>query len=110
MARPVVISFEDKFRLVCSVISGEVSVAEAARRSRVSEQSIGNWKRQFLEGGKPWQAPVCRSGRYGSRVVSLVSSLRRRRPGFSSRGCRAAFGCCRCFSNLQVRRLLLPVS
>jgi len=27
-------------------------VAEAARRERVSEQAIGNWKRQFLEGGK----------------------------------------------------------
>ena len=52
MARPVVLSVEDKFRLVVAVISGELTVAEAARRSKVSEQSIGNWKRQFLEGGK----------------------------------------------------------
>jgi len=29
-----------------------VSVAEAARREKVSEQAIGNWKRQFLEAGK----------------------------------------------------------
>ncbi len=57
MARPVVLSVEDKFRLVFSVISGEMSVAEAARRSKVSEQSVGNWKRQFLEG---WQAGVGR--------------------------------------------------
>ena len=62
MARPVVISIEDKFRLVCSVISGEMSVAEAARRAKVSEQSIGNWKRQFLEGGKQSLADGGRPG------------------------------------------------
>src|SRR5947209_19848660 len=52
MPRPAVIRFEDKFKLVLAVISGEMTVAEAARRSKVSEQSIGNWKRQFLEGGQ----------------------------------------------------------
>ena len=62
MARPVVISLEDKFRLVCSVISGEMSVAEAARRAKVSEQSISNWKRQFLEGGKQGLADGGRPG------------------------------------------------
>lgn len=62
MARPVVLSVEDKFRLVCSVISGEMSIAEAARRSKVSEQSIGNWKRQFLEGGKQGLADGGRPG------------------------------------------------
>ncbi len=35
-----------------SVLQGEISIAEAARREKVSEQAIGNWKRQFLEGGK----------------------------------------------------------
>jgi hypothetical protein len=39
MARPVVLSVEDKFRLVCSVSSGEMTILEAARRSEVSEQS-----------------------------------------------------------------------
>lgn len=62
MARPVVLSVEDKFRLVFSVISGETSIAEAARRSKVSEQSIGNWKRQFLEGGKQGLADGGRPG------------------------------------------------
>ena len=56
MARPVVLSVEDKFRLVCSVISGGMSIAEAARRPKVSEQSISNWKRQFLEGGKQFNS------------------------------------------------------
>jgi transposase len=62
MAPPVVLSVEDKFRLVCSVISGEMSIAEAARRSKVSEQSISNWKRQFLEGGKQGLADGGRPG------------------------------------------------
>src|SRR5438128_3404807 len=52
MARPSVFSVEDKFRLVLAVISGEMSIAEAARRGKASEQSISTWKRQFLEGGK----------------------------------------------------------
>jgi transposase len=52
VARPSVFSLEDKYRLVLSVISGEMSVAEAARRGKASEQSISTWKRQFLEGGK----------------------------------------------------------
>ncbi|MBA3842076.1 MAG: transposase [Actinobacteria bacterium] len=62
MARPVSISVEDKFRLVLSVVSGEMSVAEAARRGKASEQSISNWKRQFLEGGKQGLAEGGRPG------------------------------------------------
>ena len=62
MARPAVISVEDKFRLVLSVVSGEMTVAEAARRAKVSEQSFGNWKRQFLEGGKQGLAENGRPG------------------------------------------------
>lgn len=52
MARPSVFSVEDKYRLVLAVIGGEMSVAEAARRGKASEQSISNWKRLFLESGK----------------------------------------------------------
>jgi transposase-like protein len=75
MPRPAVISFEDRFRLVLAVFSGEMTVAEAARRSKVSEQSIGNWKRQFLEGGKQgladgqpaWLEPAGAAARGGGR-------------------------------------------
>jgi len=52
VSRPSVVPVDDKFRLVLAVISGELSSGEAARRGRVSEQSISTWKRQFLEGGK----------------------------------------------------------
>jgi transposase InsO family protein len=43
---------EEKVRIVLSILAGEITVAEAARRAKVSEQSVGNWKRQFLEAGK----------------------------------------------------------
>jgi transposase len=62
MARPVVLSVEDKFRLVCSVVSGEMTIVDAARRAKVSEQSVSNWKRQFLEGGKQGLADGGRPG------------------------------------------------
>lgn len=43
---------EEKVRIVLSILAGELTVAEAARRAKVSEQSVGNWKRQFLEPGR----------------------------------------------------------
>jgi transposase len=51
MPRPPVMPAEDKLRIVLALLSGEVSVAAAARRHGVSEQTVGNWKRQFLAGG-----------------------------------------------------------
>jgi transposase len=32
---------EDKARIVLSILAGEMTVAEAARRAKVSEQSVG---------------------------------------------------------------------
>ncbi len=52
MARPPAFPAEEKVRIVLSILAGEVTVAEAARRAKVSEQSVGNWKRQFLESGR----------------------------------------------------------
>lgn len=48
MSRVPVFPVEDKVRIVLSILAGEVTVAEAARRAKVSEQSVGTWKRQFL--------------------------------------------------------------
>ena len=52
MGRAPSIPAEKKIRIVMSVIAGELTVAEAARREKVSEQSIGRWKADFLEAGK----------------------------------------------------------
>lgn len=50
MSRPPRIPLEKKLRIVLAVLQGETTVSEAARREKVSEQAIGNWKRQFLPG------------------------------------------------------------
>ena len=52
MGRPSKKTAVEKTRIVLSVLRGDVSVAEAARRNGVSEQSIGNWKQRFLAGGQ----------------------------------------------------------
>lgn len=45
-------SLEVKEAIVLSVLSGEVSVAEAARQHGVHESQIHTWKANFLEGGR----------------------------------------------------------
>jgi len=52
MGRPPVWSAEEKLRIVMAVLRGEVSMAEAARREKVSETSVGKWRAQFLDGGR----------------------------------------------------------
>ncbi|MGW7822758.1 transposase [Streptomyces puniciscabiei] len=43
---------EAKLEIVMRVISGEVTISQAARQVNVSEQSVGNWKRQFIAAGR----------------------------------------------------------
>lgn len=43
---------DEKLRVVLSVLRGEVTAQEAARRAGVSEQSVHNWKRILLESGR----------------------------------------------------------
>jgi transposase len=38
---------------VLSVLSGEMTIAEAARRNQISGQSISRWTLQFPDGGNP---------------------------------------------------------
>jgi transposase len=52
MSRPPQFPVEDKLRIVLSVLAGEMTIAEAARRNKTSETSVGKWKQQFLESGK----------------------------------------------------------
>ncbi len=80
MPRPPVMPAEEKTRIVLSVLAGEVTVAEAARRSMVSEQSVGNWKRAFLEAGKTSLAagrsgPSSREAQLEAEVADLTTAL-----------------------------------
>ena len=52
-----------------SILAGEITVAEAARQYKVSEQSIGVWERQFLDAGRAGLAPS--AARSSSREAQL---------------------------------------
>jgi transposase len=65
---------EDTVRIVLSTLASEVTAAEAARRAKVSEQSVGTWKRQFLEAGKLGLAPGG-SARPSSREEQLAAQV-----------------------------------
>ena len=80
MGRPPVIPAERKTRTVLSVLAGEMSIAEAARREKVSEQSIGRWKADFLEAGKTALAagrsgPSTREEQLEAQVEDLTQAL-----------------------------------
>jgi len=51
MARPPMFSVQEKQRIVLSVLRGECTVAEAARRNKCSETSITKWRDQFVQAG-----------------------------------------------------------
>lgn len=80
MSRPPTVPAEKKLRIVLSVLQGEITIAEAARREKVSEQAIGNWKRQFLEGGKAGieagkSKPSTREQQLEDEVAELTTAL-----------------------------------
>jgi len=80
MGRPPVIPVEEKIRIVLSVLAGEVTIAEAARRQKVSEQSIGRWKAEFLEAGETGLAagrggPSTREQQLEAEVADLTTAL-----------------------------------
>ena len=80
MGRPPVVPPEKKTRIVLSVISGELSIAEAARREQVSEQSVGRWKAEFIEAGKTAltagrSGPSTREQQLEAEVADLTSAL-----------------------------------
>ncbi|MFF3460664.1 helix-turn-helix domain-containing protein [Streptomyces sp. NPDC002730] len=52
MSPPPQFPVEKYIRTVLSVLAGEMTVAEAARRNKTSQASVAKWKAQFLESGK----------------------------------------------------------
>lgn len=80
MGRPPMIPPEKKTRIVLAILAGEVSIAEAARKEKVSEQSIGRWKAEFIEAGKTVlvagrAGPSSREEQLEAEVVELTQAL-----------------------------------
>lgn len=75
MARPPKHPVEVKLKIVLSVLSGESSQAEAARRHGVSETSIGKWKEHFLAGGRQGLEHGDRASRPTGREAQMVEQI-----------------------------------
>ena len=80
MGSPPVMSAERKTWIVLSVFAGEMLIAEAVRREKVSEQLIGRWKADFLEAGKTALAagrsgPSTREEQLEAQVELLTQAL-----------------------------------
>jgi transposase len=72
MARPPSMPIAEKQRIVLSILSGEMTVAEAARRNKVSEASVHRWKAQFLEGAREGLAEGGNPGKGTARERELA--------------------------------------
>jgi transposase len=104
MARPPMFSVQEKQRIVLSVLRGEATVAEAARRNKCSETSVAKWRDQFVQGGVAAleagaaRGPSAREAQLERELGEVTSALgeahvelrllRREGAGFTSRSWR----------------------
>jgi transposase len=51
VGRKPVYSPEDKMQMVLSVLRGETTQSDLARRQQMSQTTIAKWQKQFLQGG-----------------------------------------------------------
>jgi len=75
VARPPKHPVDVKLKIVLSVLSGESTQAEAARRHGISEASIGKWKEQFLLGGRSGLEHGAGAARPTGREARLVEEV-----------------------------------
>lgn len=75
MARPPMHPVDVKLKIVLSVLSGESTQAEAARRHGISETSIGKWKEQFLAGGRGGLEQGASSAKPSGREARMVEEI-----------------------------------
>lgn len=80
MGKPPQVPVEKKTGIVLSILAGEMTITEAVRREKVSEQSIGRWKADFLEAGKTGLAagksgPSTREEQLAAEVEDLTQAL-----------------------------------
>lgn len=81
MARPPMFKAAEKQRIVLSVLRGECTVAEAARRNTCSETSIAKWRDQFVQAGigaleaGAHQGPSAREAQLERELDGVMSAL-----------------------------------
>ncbi|MEU9118596.1 transposase [Streptomyces sp. NPDC048506] len=73
VGRPPILPADKKLGLLVRVMSGQLTAAEAAREAGVSEQSVSNWRRQFIEGARSGLAGESgRDSEEASRIAELT--------------------------------------
>jgi transposase len=75
VARPAKHPVDVKLKIVLSVLAGESTQAEAARRHGVSATSIGKWKEQFLAAGRQGLEHGDRAGKPTGQQARLVDEI-----------------------------------
>jgi transposase len=74
---------EDKTQIVLSVLRGETTQTDVARRLQMSQTTIAKWQKQFLEGGaeglargdRPLKPSSKREEELEAQVAELTSAL-----------------------------------
>lgn len=83
MGRKPVYSAEDKMQIVLSVLRGETTQSDVARRLQMSQTTISKWQQQFLQGGiealsrgdNPRLAPSKKETALAEQVDELTTAL-----------------------------------
>lgn len=76
MPRPPALAAEEKAHIVLAVLAGQIGPTAAARRSGVSEQTVSNWRRQFVAGGRAALAGAVPRPGPGPAVGAELARLR----------------------------------
>jgi transposase len=75
VARPPKHPVDVKLKIVLSVLRGESTQAEAARRHGVSETSIGKWRERFLAAGRQGLEVGDRAGHPTGQETRLAEEI-----------------------------------
>jgi transposase len=83
LGRKPIYSTEDKVQVVLSVLRGETTQTDIARRMQMSQTTIAKWQKQFLEGGadglargdRPQRPESKREEELEAEVQELTSAL-----------------------------------
>ncbi len=81
MARPPKFTVQEKQRIVLSVLRGEATVAEAARRNKCSQTVIAKWRDQFVQAGMgaleagAQRGPSAREAQLERELEGVMSAL-----------------------------------
>lgn len=77
MPRPPAISADEKLELILKVLSGELSLAQASRQAKVSQQSVANWRNKFIDGGREaLEGVLSRSTRRERELQAEITELK----------------------------------